>query len=160
MNGDARFSDGAERALNLLARDAEDLRVLSALTQDSVLTVGEMRYDGRRRQVMLLINRFRWEDRVRADRQRRGYERVRSVIAIEDVRRARIQGLPRDALDMVISLLSMDFSPGPDGTGTLTLTFAGDGAVALEVEALEVTLTDVTRPYLAPSGRAPDHERR
>jgi hypothetical protein len=159
MTSDARFADAAERALNLVARDAEDLRVLSALTQDAVLTVEDMRYDGRRRQVTLLINRFRWEDRARAERQRRGFERVRSVLAIEDVRRARIQGLRRDALDMVISLLSMSFTAGPDGTGTITLTFAGDGAVALDVEALEVTLTDVTRPYLAPSGRAPAHDR-
>jgi hypothetical protein len=60
---------------------------------------------------------------------------------------------------MVISLLSMSFAAGPDGTGTITLTFAGDGAVALDVEALEVTLTDVTRPYLAPSGRAPAHDK-
>jgi hypothetical protein len=160
MTGDARFSDGAERALNLVARDAEDLRVLSALTQDAVLTVADMRYDGRRRQVTLLVNRFRWEDRARAERQRRGFERVRSVLVIDDVRRARIQGFRRDALDVVISLLSMDFTAGPDGTGTITMTFAGDGAVALDVETLEVTLTDVTRPYLAASGKAPDHDRR
>ena len=37
------------------------------------------------------------------------------------------------------------------------LTLAGDGAIALEVEALEVTLQDVTRPYRAPSGKAPAH---
>lgn len=160
MSRDARFEDGGERALNLIARDAEDLRVISALAQDAVLTVGEMRYDGRRRQVTLLLNRFRWEDRARAERDRRPYERVRSLLAIEDIRRARVQGLRRDALDVVISLLSVDFTPGPDGTGTLTLTFAGDGAVALEVETLEVSLTDVTRPYRAPSGQAPDHERR
>jgi hypothetical protein len=39
----------------------------------------------------------------------------------------------------------------------LTLTLAGDGAIALEVEALELRLEDVSRPYLAPSRRAPDH---
>jgi hypothetical protein len=37
------------------------------------------------------------------------------------------------------------------------LTLAGDGAIALEAEALEVTLKDVTRPYLAPSGKVPNH---
>ena len=38
----------------------------------------------------------------------------------------------------------------------MILTLAGDGAVALEVEALEVTLHDVTRPYRAPSGKVPE----
>jgi hypothetical protein len=35
---------------------------------------------------------------------------------------------------------------------------AGDGAIRLEVEALEVILRDVTRPYRAPSGKVPRHE--
>ncbi|KKM80919.1 hypothetical protein LCGC14_1335040 [marine sediment metagenome] len=42
-------------------------------------------------------------------------------------------------------------------TGRVILTLAGDGAIALDVEALEVTLRDVTRPYIAPSGKAPQH---
>jgi hypothetical protein len=41
--------------------------------------------------------------------------------------------------------------------GRLTLTFAGDGALALEVEAINLALRDVTRPYQAPSGKTPSH---
>jgi hypothetical protein len=37
------------------------------------------------------------------------------------------------------------------------LTLAGDGAIRLSVEALDVTLKDVTRPYVAPSGKLPGH---
>jgi hypothetical protein len=39
----------------------------------------------------------------------------------------------------------------------VTLVLAGDGAVRVEVEALEVTLHDVTKPYIAPSGKKPAH---
>ncbi len=77
---------------------------------------------------------------------------------IEDVLAARRQGVdPRDQ-EVILSLLSVAFAPGEDGAGVVTLTFAGDGAVALEVEALELRLEDVSRPYLAPSRRAPDHK--
>ena len=38
------------------------------------------------------------------------------------------------------------------------MILAGDGAIALQVETLDVTLRDVSRPYLAPSGRVPSHE--
>jgi hypothetical protein len=38
------------------------------------------------------------------------------------------------------------------------LTLAGDGAIRLSVEALEVSLKDVTRPYRAPSGKVPQHD--
>jgi hypothetical protein len=47
--------------------------------------------------------------------------------------------------------------PEAEGTGRLTLVLAGDGAVALDVEALDLRLEDVTKPYLAPSRRSPDH---
>ncbi|OZA18267.1 MAG: hypothetical protein B7Y02_01820 [Rhodobacterales bacterium 17-64-5] len=155
---DARFEEGGEAPLHLLAQDADDLRVISALVQDAVLPVTEMQHDPKRRRFALLLNRFRWEDRVEAERQGRSFERVRSVLLVEDVLKVQTSGFERADKDLVLSLLSLDFAPGPDGTGRLTLTLAGDGAVALEVEALEVRLDDVTRPYRAPSGRMPRHE--
>jgi hypothetical protein len=36
-------------------------------------------------------------------------------------------------------------------------TLAGDGAIRLSVEAIELMLKDVTRPYVAPSKKAPSH---
>jgi hypothetical protein len=54
-------------------------------------------------------------------------------------------------------VLTMAFAPGEDGAGRITLTLAGDGAIALMVETLDATMTDVTRPYLAPSKKAPHH---
>jgi hypothetical protein len=154
MSEDARFEDGADRPLRLRALDGDDLRVLSSLVQDGVFAASEMRWDRRRRRFGVLINRFRWEDAGRAG----GFERVQAVLAIEDVTAVRSQGIdPRDG-GQVLSLLALEFVPGDDGTGTVMLTLAGDGAVAVDVEALEVVLRDVTRPWASPSGRAPSHE--
>lgn len=154
MSGDARFEDGADKPLRLRAFDAEDLNVISALVQDAVFPSTEMRWDRKGRRFAILLNRFRWEDGERAA----GFERVQTVLAIEDVMAVKSQGLdPRDG-DIVLSLLSVGFEPGPDGTGRVILTLAGDGAVAVDVEALEVVLRDVTRPWVAPSGKAPTHE--
>jgi hypothetical protein len=155
---DARFQDGGEAPLRLVARDAEDLKVVSALLQDAVLPLGELAYDARRRRFAALMNRFRWEDRNEAERVGRAYERVRSMMIVEDVRKVQSFGIDRADRDVVLSFLSMDFVPGADGTGRLTLRLAGDGAIALEVEALEVRLDDVTRPYRAPSGKVPRHD--
>ncbi|HMS96555.1 MAG TPA: DUF2948 family protein [Tabrizicola sp.] len=155
---DARFQDGGESPLRLVAQDAEDLKVISTLLQDAVLPVTEIRYDPKRRRFALLVNRFRWEDRTEAERTGRAYERVRSMLVIEDVRKVQSMGIDRADRDLVLSLLSMSFDPGEDGTGWLTVTLAGDGAVALEVETLDVRLDDVTRPYRAPSGKAPTHD--
>ena len=155
---DAKFEDGGEAPLRLVAQDAEDLKVIAALLQDAVLPVTELKYDARQRRFAALLNRFRWEDRVEAERVGRAYERVRSVLVVEDVRKVQSFGFDRAEKDLVLSLLSMSFDPGEDGTGRLTLTLAGDGAVALDVEALDLRLDDVTRPYRAPSGKVPRHE--
>ncbi|MBK1636990.1 DUF2948 family protein [Rhodovulum adriaticum] len=157
MTGDARFEDGAERPLRLMAVTAEDLQVLSALVQDAVMPVTEMRWDRARRRFAVLVNRFRWEDRAAADRMGRPYERVQAVLSVEDVQQVASQGFDRGDRDLVLSLLSVSFEPGTDGGGRVVLTLAGDGAIALDVECLEVTLNDVTRPYTAPSGKAPQH---
>ena len=155
---DAKFEDGGEAPLRLVAQDAEDLKVIAALLQDAVLPVTELKYDARQHRFAALLNRFRWEDRVEAERVGRAYERVRSVLVVEDVRKVQSFGFDRAEKDLVLSLLSISFEPGEDGTGRLTLTLAGDGAVALDVEALDLRLDDVTRPYRAPSGKVPRHE--
>ena len=157
MNEDATFEDGGESPLRLRALDAEDLRVISALVQDAVFLVTEMSWLPRQRRFACLVNRFRWEDAAAAARRGRPVERVQSVLAVEDVAKVQSQGLDRGAKDMILSLLSVSFEPGEDGTGRVVLTLAGDGAIALEVEALEVTLRDVTRPYVAPSRHTPEH---
>ena len=154
---DAKFEDGGEDPLRLVAQDVEDLKVISTLVQDAVLPVTELAYDAKRRRFAILLNRFRWEDRVEAERVGRAYERVRSVLVVEDVQKVQSFGFDRAEKDLVLSLLSMEFEPGEDGTGRLTLTLAGDGAIAVAAEWLNVTLADVSRPYLAPSGRAPHH---
>lgn len=157
MSNDARFEDAGDHPLYLSAADADDLRVLSSLTQDAVFPIGEMTYRPRERRFAMLLNRFRWEDRLAAERRGRAFERVQSVLAFDDVTAVRSQGIDRGDTDTVLSLLALTFEPGEDGTGTVTLTLAGDGAIALEVDCVNATLRDVTRPYVAPSGKAPDH---
>ena len=154
---DARFEDGQDRPLRLRAMDAEDLKVISTLAQDAVFPVTEMTWNRTQRRFGLLINRFRWEDAPGAQKRRRAFERVQTVLAIEDVTAVRTQGVDTSDRDLVLSLLAVTMEPGEDGTGRVILTLAGDGAIALDVEALEVTLRDVTRPYIAPSGKAPQH---
>jgi hypothetical protein len=154
---DARFEDADEGPLHLVARDADDLTVISALVQDAVLPVTEMTWAKRNRRFVCLLNRFRWEDRPAAEAAGRAYERVRALLVVDDVTAVRVSGVERSDPGLVLSVLALAFEPGPDGTGRLILTLAGDGAIAVDVEALEVSLKDVTRPYAAPSRKMPDH---
>ena len=154
MTEDARFEDGREAPLNLAALDAEDLPVLAALCQDAVFPITEMSFGRKARRFAVLLNRFRWED---AANRRARPERVQSVLVVEHVLSVSSQGVDRADTDVILSLLSLEFQPGADGGGQVLLTLAGDGAIRLDVESLEVSLRDVTRPYVAPSGKIPDH---
>jgi hypothetical protein len=158
VTNDARFEDGGEAPLRLKALDADDLAVISSLVQDAVFPASEMRWQVKERRFAILLNRFRWEDADRATKRRRSFERVQSVLVVEDVLKVQSQGVNRGDVDMVMSLLSLSWVAGEDGTGRLLLSLAGDGEIALDVEALEVLLKDVTRPYVAPSGKAPAHD--
>lgn len=155
MSVDASFEDGAERPLNLGAMDTDDLKVISALVQDAVFPITEMKYHRKARRFALLINRFRWEDKSQT---RHAPERVQALLAFDTVLGVATQGLERDDKETVLSLLTMEWEAGETPTGKLVLTLAGDGAIRLDCEALEVTLKDVTRPYVAPSKKTPSHE--
>jgi len=155
MTEDAKFEDGREAPLNLGAFDLDDLKVISTLAQDAVFPITEMTWRVGERRFALLVNRFRWED---PGQDRHAPERVQSLLVIDNVLRIASQGIDRTDRDTILSLLSITFEPGEEGAGHVLLTLAGDGAIRLEIEALEVTLKDVTRPYRAPSGKAPAHD--
>lgn len=155
MSEDARFEDGREAPLNLGALSAEDLEVVSSLVQDAVLPITEMTWQAGERRFGMLLNRFRWED---AGKDRHRPERVQSLLVIDQVLRVASQGIDRGDKDVVLAVLAVTFEAADDGAGEVLITLAGDGAIRLSVEALDVSVKDVTRPYLAVSGKAPSHD--
>ncbi len=157
MSEDARFEDAGERPLNLGALDLGDLQVISSLVQDAVLPVSETSWQLSKRRLGLLVNRIRWEDVSTATRLGRPVERVQSLLVVENVLGVSSQGVDRMDKDLILQVLSVTFELGDDAEGFVVLTLAGDGALRARVEALEVGLRDVTRPYVAPSGKLPDH---
>jgi Protein of unknown function (DUF2948) len=154
---DATFEDGAEKPLRLKAEDADGVPILSALVQDAVLTMADMKWEPRARRLALLVNRFRWEDRDAAEKRGRAYERARSLLMIGGALSVASSGIDRADRDMVLSVLALTWAPAADGAGVVTLTLAGDGAIEVRAECLDLTLRDVTRPYRALSGHVPKH---
>lgn len=155
---DARFEDGEAGPLALRAVEPDDLPILSALIQDAVLTGADLTYRPRARQLALLVNRFRWEDAEEARRAGRRFERVRAVLLIQDVLSVRAQGVQRGDASTIHAILSVDFQAEAEGAGVLTIRFAGDATIEARVEAVDLSLKDVTKPHYAQSGRVPDHQ--
>ena len=157
---DARFEDAplSDQPLRLKAESPDDLAVISSLMQDAVGKPADIAWLPKKRRLVLLVNRFRWEDSADAKQAHRPFERVRSAVTIESVLNVRARGLAPANTDQAFDLLAILFEPAEGCAGALTLTLAGDAEILIEVECLELTLADLTRPWEAKAGEAPEHE--
>jgi hypothetical protein len=138
--------------LRLLADDAEDLKILSAALQDAVCTIGDISYEPSARRLTVSVNRFRWET---AQPVREG-ERVRAALQFGGVLSVQAHRLRREAEQAVLSLLSIDFTPGDAPAGAVALNFAGGGVLKVQVECLDAVLADLSKPWSA--RRRPSHD--
>ncbi len=152
-NHDARFQDANDEPLRLRIVDSDDLVVVSALLQDAVFSPQDCAWDSKRREFSMLLNRFRWE--LGSNVQDK--ERVRAVFQVSDALRVVSGTLLGDDAPPAYSVLSVGFEAGEDGTGVMTITLSGDREIRIDVECLDASVTDVTRPYAAPSRRRPGH---
>jgi hypothetical protein len=137
--------------LQLLAADAEDLKVISAALQDAVGAIGDIRFEKGPRRLTVAFNRFRWEAGGR-----RGAARVRSALQLGGVLEVKSFKLRQDATKAVVSLLSIDFEPGDAPGGTVVFCFAGGGRLRATVECVDAVLADLSRPW--PTPNRPDHD--
>ena len=137
-------------SLQLLADDAEDIKVVSAALQDAVCTIGDIHYEKAPRRLTIAVNRFRWEGEAK-----RG-ERVRAAVQLGSVLEVKARKLRRDAPKAILSLLAVSFEPGEAPGGAVVFAFAGGGELRAEVECIDAVLADVSRPW--PTKSRPAHD--
>lgn len=157
--------------LRLRAEDDEDLRIIAAVLQDSLVGMGEMDYLAKDQCFALVANRFRWENCDLAENGPssqpiqpvaatevedaafvpcHGYERVNCGVRFDGVEHVRCKGVDRHDRSRILELLTIDVEPG-----ALTLVFAGGAAVRLEGRAITCHLHDLGEPW--PTTFRPQH---
>jgi len=158
-----------DKPLKLRARDAQDMDVIAALLQDALVPLCDMAFLEKEQRFVLVANRFRWsgdpaedprpaapeplpegEDAPFNDAGQPPYERVNSGLCFDKVRRVRYRGLKPGGNDEILNLLTITSQPD-----AITLIFAGDAAVRLEVQAIHCHMEDLGRPW--PTRWRPDH---
>ena len=128
--------------LRLSALDVEDLAIVSAQMQDAVLLAGDMTYDPKRKQFVLLANRFAWDDPETPQRRRTGLHFDR-VLAVKTLNMSHLEK------DEVLSLLSVTFAELDAPSGEVLLAFAEGATIRLVVECLECQMTDLGPAWAA-----------
>jgi hypothetical protein len=132
--------------LRLVALDQEDLAVISAHLQDSIVRVGDLAYLRDERRFAVVARRFDWEANPGEPPRRRltglHFERVQAV---------RLRGIDRSNPDQVLNLLAVTFEERDPPSGTVTLFFADGAAIQADVECIEMQMKDMGPVWQAES---------
>jgi hypothetical protein len=133
--------------LKLSALDGDDLAVISAAVQDALVAVRDCAHFKDERRFVLLLNRFRWEADPTIDAP---YSRTHSALVFNEVRTVRHHNIPLHEPDRMLELLAVALDAKPDDGGAVTLRFAADRAIRLEIARLACHLGDVGEPWPTP----------
>ena len=156
MSHDASFSEGADRALYLGAFTREDVEVISTILQDGIFCINDLAWFKKKRQVAVLVNRFRWENNSEYIDKNSAPERVKNLLIIDNVLNISSQGIDRSDGSAPLNLLNLDLKKTEKNI-FLTLFLSNFGAIRFELDAIELSIKDVTRPYKAYSENIPYH---
>ena len=133
--------------LKLSALDADDLGVISAAVQDSLVAVRDCAWFAGEKRFVLLLNRFRWEADPGIETK---YWRTHSALVFNQVNAVHHHHVPLKEPDRVLELLSVTLENRGENDRSVTVRFAADRAIRLEIARLACHLGDVGEPWPTP----------
>ena len=139
---------GDDNSLKLRAHDAEDLAVISAMLQDSIVPLGDVTFLPDEKSFILAVNRYRWEH-VDAS------QRVHCGVRFDTVERVQFSDIDSRNRQQFLSLMAVEFQPSPESGDAIILYFSGGGRIRLAVEEISCILSDFDEPW--PTQWRPDH---
>ena len=140
--------------LKLIAKTDEDLRVISAHLQDSIVKTSDIANLKKNRIFLMQLNRFMWEDVEKGVFRKN--KRIRTVLKFENVIKVTSKNINQKKNDRFLDFLAIETLKMPDKNYEMNLIFSGDIIIKLLAEAIEVTLDDQGSPW--ESKNKPKHE--
>ena len=126
--------------LKLIARTTEDLRVISAHLQDSIVKTSDIANLKKNRIFLMQLNRFMWEDVEKGVFRKN--KRIRTVLKFENVLNVFSKNINQYKKDNFLDFLAIETIKMPDNNYEMKIIFAGDSIIRVISEVIEVTLDD------------------
>ena len=126
--------------LKLIAKTEEDLRVVSAHLQDSIVNIADIANLKKNKIFLMQLNRFMWEDVEKGVFRKN--KRIRTVLKFENVLHAVSKNINQLKKDKFLDFLAIETNITPDNNYEMKIIFAGDSIIRIISEAIEVTLDD------------------
>ena len=143
--------------LALCAQSRNDLEIISALVQDSVLIKKNIMWNKKRHRFTMLINRFRWELLSDSKQKTIPFKRVEAALIFDGVLNSLAKNLKHASDDEVLSLLNIKLRTD-ESFFKLELIFAGKASIMLEAELIHVLLKDMENNNLVGKATVPRHK--
>ena len=126
--------------LKLSARTIEDLRVVSAHLQDSIVNTSDIANLKKNKIFLMQLSRFMWEDVEKG--VFRKSKRIRSILKFENVIKVHSRNINQTKKDKFLDFLTIETNQMPDNNYEMKIVFAGDLIIKVICEVIEITLDD------------------
>ena len=134
------MSENEKNNLKLIGKNQEDLKVISAYIQDSVVAVKDITFLEKNRIFVMIINRFMWED-VEKGLNRKN-KRIRSAIKFEEVLSVKSKKINQQNRNKLLECLAIKCNESSKNY-EINFFFSGEGVLTLISESIEVVLHDL-----------------
>ena len=131
--------------LKLIARTTEDLRVISAHLQDSIVKTSDIANLKKNKIFLMQLNRFMWEDVEKGVFRKN--KRIRTILKFENVISVLSKGINQKKRSRFLDFLAMESESLSDETYEIRLIFSGDAIIKVNTEVIDVALDDQGSPW-------------
>ena len=131
--------------LKLLGKNQEDLKIISAYLQDSILIVKDIVFLKQNRTFIMIVNRFMWENVEKG--VFRENKRIRCAVKFEEVIKVECKNINQKNKIKPLECLAIKCSSIFDETYKIKIFFAGNSIITIISEVIEVALHDLGKPW-------------
>ena len=135
------MSEYAKNNLKLIGKNQEDLKVISAYSQDSIVTVKDMIFLEKNKIFVMIINRFMWEDIERGIN--RQSKRIRCALKFEGILKVKSKKINQKNRNKNLECLAIKCSEILNKNYEINFFFAGGGIITLISESIDVIMHDL-----------------
>jgi len=131
--------------LKLIANSDEDLRIISAHLQDSIVYTSDIANLKKSRIFLMQLNRFMWEDVEKGVFRKN--KRIRTILKFDNVINVLSKGINQKKKQRFLDFLALESNILTDKTYEIKLIFSGDAIIKVNTEVIDVTLDDQGVPW-------------
>jgi hypothetical protein len=126
--------------LKLIAKTQDDLSVVSAHLQDSIVNISDIANLIKNKIFLIQLNRFMWEDVEKGVFRKN--KRIRTILKFDNVTKVLSKNINQLKKDKFLDFLAIESKQMPDNNYEMKIIFAGDSIIKIVSEVIEVTLDD------------------